>query len=443
MILRKPYAFFIKIFKPIHLILGALVVFLIYKTTHILSFLNGYIYSNESVIGKPIREMLISKELFIIPVIMIVLSLLFLGMMFNKNKPILFYIVTTFGFLAILVITIYSWNFLGKMEEIIVSIKIVKLIHDLIVINIILEVVSFIFFVVRGLGINLKKFNFNSDISNFDIDDSDREEFELNLDIDVEGARRKRKRKLRYLMYTYRENKFLINISIIIALMMIVAMILFFLFNREKELKEGIVYSINNYNIKVNKTTILDDNFMGEKITDNKLVVVDVALRSSFDDVSLFQKNFSLQIANETFFAETKYNKHLIDLGNTYENQLLTKEYENYLFIFEVPKEYMDYKMYFTVSSGMTKTKISLSSTEFTSLEFNSTKKIEEELSFENSLNGISFSVNEFEIKEKFLIKYKFCVEKDECLSSKEYKEGAQRQGNRGRDRDRARSRPP
>ena len=73
MILRKPYAFFIKIFKPMHIFMSVLIVFLIYKTNNILSFLNQYIYSNESVIGKPIREMLISKELFIIPILMIVL----------------------------------------------------------------------------------------------------------------------------------------------------------------------------------------------------------------------------------------------------------------------------------------------------------------------------------------------------------------------------------
>lgn len=421
MILRKPYAFFIKIFKPIHLILGALVVFLIYRTTDILSFLNEYIYSNESVIGKPIREMLISKELFIIPIIMIVLSLLFLGIMFNKKKPILFYIVTTFGFLAILVITIYSWSFLGKMEEIIVAIKIVKLIHDLIVINIIIEVISFIFFIVRGLGINFKKFNFNSDISNIDIEDSDREEFELNLDVDVDAARRKRKRRLRFLMYTYRENKFLINLSIIIVFIVTVSASFFFLFNREKELKEGAVYSVNNFNIKVNKTIILDENFWGEKITDKKLVIVDVSLRSNSENISLFQKNFSLQVENEVFFVETKYDKQVIDLGNTYENQTLTSEYENYLFIFEVPEKYLDYKMFFSLSSGALKTKITLNPKKNISQEFNSSKKIEEELSFKESLGEISFLIKNFEIKEKFLIKYNFCVEKDECIVSKEY----------------------
>ena len=41
MILRKPYAFFIKIFKPIHIFLSFLVVILIYKTNNILTNSDG------------------------------------------------------------------------------------------------------------------------------------------------------------------------------------------------------------------------------------------------------------------------------------------------------------------------------------------------------------------------------------------------------------------
>ena len=42
MILRKPYAFFIKIFKPLHLIMSLLACYLIFITNKILTFFNTY-----------------------------------------------------------------------------------------------------------------------------------------------------------------------------------------------------------------------------------------------------------------------------------------------------------------------------------------------------------------------------------------------------------------
>ena len=56
MILRKPYAFFIKIFKPIHIFMAVMLAYLVYKTNIILNFFSKYIYSNINVIGKVLDE---------------------------------------------------------------------------------------------------------------------------------------------------------------------------------------------------------------------------------------------------------------------------------------------------------------------------------------------------------------------------------------------------
>ena len=47
MILKKPYAFLIKHFKIIHLILSLLMIYIAYKINNILNFVKGYI--NNSV----------------------------------------------------------------------------------------------------------------------------------------------------------------------------------------------------------------------------------------------------------------------------------------------------------------------------------------------------------------------------------------------------------
>ena len=106
MILKKPYAFFIKMFKPIHIFLGVLIGYLIYLENSILSFLNNYIYSTDNIVGENIKSSLVNNGLYIIPIIMMLASFIILSIMFKKKKPITFYFFNIFCFIVILVINI-------------------------------------------------------------------------------------------------------------------------------------------------------------------------------------------------------------------------------------------------------------------------------------------------------------------------------------------------
>jgi len=418
-ILRKPYAFFIKIFKPIHIFMAVMLAYLVYKTNIILNFFNKYIYSNTNVIGKVLEEKMISNILYIIPILIIIFCLLFLGIMFMKKKHITFYVVTIFLFVAVLIITIYSINFLETMEKEMVPLKLVKLYHDLILINMIIESSIFVVLIIRGLGVNFKKFNFDSDISKLNINERDNEEFELSLNIDFDSAKRTRRKKIRYLIYTYKENKFLINIIICFVFVLLGSIITWSILSNSKVNKEGVVYNIGEYNIIVNRTILLNKDFSGNKLTENKLVVVDLSLQSNLN-ISLFIKDFSLEIGETYFPVQTKYNQFLLDLGNAYENNLLTNEFQNYILVFEVFDKYITSDMFLNYNNKGIKTRIKLNSKEYDDRKIKQTKKLGDKISFSETIGDITFKINSFDIKEKFLITYDFCVEKD-CIASKEY----------------------
>lgn len=421
MILRKPYAFFIKIFKPMHIFAAVLITYLIYITNNVLSFFNSYIYSIDNVVGQSIKEELVSSSLIIIPSALIIFSLLFLGIMFNKKKPVAFYIFNMFSFLAVLVITIYVSSFLEMMEKSILSIKIVKLNHDLIVINMIIEVVWFVLLITRGLGLNFKKFSFDSDISKLSIDEDDKEEFELSINVDLETSKRNRRRALRNIKYTYLENKMVINISIVIFVVLLSGIILYFTLFSSKIKTEGTVYNMNGFDMVVNKTLLLKENFEGEKITENNLIVVDFSLKSYISDKYLFTKDFSLKIGEASFAAQTKYSDELVDLGKTYNKNILTNEFQNYLLIYEIPDKYLTSEMFLNFTSEGNVTQIKLNPQNLSNQKIYSTKKIGDEISFEESLGKISFKVNNYEIQNKFQIKYNYCFEENDCIISKEY----------------------
>lgn len=421
MIIKKPYAFFIKMFKPIHLILTFLIAYLVYLDNKLLKFFTNYIYSADSVVGENIRDSLVNNLLYVIPFIVIFVSILILGVMFKKKKPVTLYFGIIFSFIIIIVINLYASNFLKILEGSVVSIKSVKLINDFILIAIGLEIFSLVLFLIRGLGINLKKFDFDSELTKIEISESDKEEIEVSINFDFNESRRKRRKTFRNIKYFYYENKFMINSITLIVLLVLCVMMFFLIRNFNNKNIEGKTYSFNDFELGVNSTIMLNTNYRNEKITDNYLIIVDCKMRSNYNQVSLKINDFSLEIGGIIFKPTTEYNDDLLDLGILYSNQTLENEYNNYLFVFEIPAKYITSDMVFRYSDVGELIRINLrpKNIELKGKKIN--KKIREEVNFDESLGDIKFKINDYNISDKYLIEYKYCIKENDCINSKEY----------------------
>ena len=84
MILRKPYAFLIKKFKIIHLILSLLMIYVAYKINSILNFIYDYI---NNIANVNIASSYINFILFLAVVFIIIISLILYILMRYKKKP--------------------------------------------------------------------------------------------------------------------------------------------------------------------------------------------------------------------------------------------------------------------------------------------------------------------------------------------------------------------
>ena len=418
MILRKPYAFFIKLFKPLHLLLAAMIGYLIYLTSNILNFLNSYMQSMESVVGQTIKSKLISGDLFRIPIMLILFSMFIIAIMVRKKKPITFYVVNIFLYIAIIVITSYTSSFLGVLEKSIVSIKLIKLIHDLVLINILIESVTFTFFAVRGMGLNIKKFDFDSELLKFDIEDKDKEEFEFNIEVDLAESRRKRRERIRFLKYRYLENRLLVNSIISLVIILIIGIVTINIIRINNQNKEGNIYTLNDLSIGVDNTIILNKDFRGIELTKNYLIVV-VSTMQSYNKIYL--NDFSLRIGELTFKPTLKYSNNLVDIGISYDESNNIKESGKFLFTFEVPEKFIKSDMKFNYSSRGKAIKIKLNPTDIKQNNLTVLKSIGDEISFSDILGDISFKINDYEIKNKFLFEYNYCFRDNDCMASKEY----------------------
>ena len=85
MVFRKPYAFFIKNFRLMHIILTICCIYLAIKTSSIVSFLSSYMSSSDLVIGQQLVGGLYSVPMFIMPIFVVLFLTIILIVMFAPN----------------------------------------------------------------------------------------------------------------------------------------------------------------------------------------------------------------------------------------------------------------------------------------------------------------------------------------------------------------------
>ena len=85
MVLRKPYAFFIKHFKLIHLILAVLCIYSTVQTHKLYTFFSDYIYKTVNVIGQDLVGSLYTGFMTFGPILIIILTITIMVIMIANN----------------------------------------------------------------------------------------------------------------------------------------------------------------------------------------------------------------------------------------------------------------------------------------------------------------------------------------------------------------------
>lgn len=422
MILRKPYAFLIKYFKLIHIIITVITLYLIYKSTGVLSFLNDYILNNTSVVGQAITDRLFHPFMYLGVIVSIVMAIVVLILMKMKEKPVVFYFFNTAVYVYILIVFLLSRNILGTMELEIVDIRIVRLLQDMYIAMIFLEFISLCLTFVRSTGFDVKKFDFVRDMKEISIEETDNEEFEVDVEVDTDRYMRKLRRKFRHMKYVYIENKFLIHIVIAVVIGFTVGSI--YLLNRDqsKIINQNRYFSVNNFTMNVTNSYTTKYNYLANKVSDQySLVVLELHVKNNYQATSKLENaRMELNVDGISFHPTNKYNDVSFDLGMPYENYDITTDEDVYTVIYEIPNHLINKKMYYryvnNTGGKSTKVKIkpmNLDQKETTELTLGKKVYLKEGI-----LTGTSLKVSNFEINDLFKINYQFCVESKECYDS-------------------------
>ena len=425
MILRKPYAMLIKYFRVIHAVLTLLLVFILFKTGSIHSFLVNYIKnsSNLRIYIDPSMTS-ISILLYLGVLLSISIFVVVFALMRKKDKPVKYYLFSILFYALLMIFLLLANAEIIAISQSRATLQLARIVRDLSGMFYYLQYIFVFISLFRTLGFNVKKFDFQSDIKELKIMESDNEEFELDFEIDSNDIKTKFKRYIRLIKYFSQENrKILLSILSIAAFFGIVYLVLdITVYNKvyiEKEL-----FNYNNLKIKVLSSYQDSKAYNGKDISEDDYIYCVAKLEidnQTADNRRINMSNVELDVDGiKTYPVETKMYNSFKDIGVGYSDSILNAKTKNeYIFVFKVDKDYKNRQKILKFIKDIktsskkdefvyTKIKLSPIDTEDTKIkassELNNTLEIDDDLigKFELKIESYEFLDNAtYEYKEK------------------------------------------
>lgn len=406
MIVRKPFAFLIKHFKAIHLFLFSLLVYVCYKYNGIVSFLRNYISTGN---GRYDAVNYINyTPIYVILGAILVMAIIYYLMKY-KDKPKKLYLFSIIGYIAVIILFIFLFNYLKTFSSSIIEQKTLRLYRDISLMGLIFQYIIIVIMLIRGLGFDIKKFNFSKDIQELNIDLTDNEEVELVMGFDTNKTKFKIRRFFREFRYFIRENILFTGLSLIVIVIILWIIVANYT-SKNKVYKENEYFGVD-FNMLVNDSYLTKEDSSLKKLSvgSSSLLVVKFKISSNHSDV-LNPDNFILSIYGKTYSPNNKYCSSLKDIGKCYNKIKLTKQEKEYIFVYLVDdnilskKIYLKYDYGYLTNKNNSVIKVRLNPDNIDDEE-TTIKRINDTLGFNNSIIGdYKLKIEEYNISDNYEI---------------------------------------
>ncbi len=431
MILKKPYAFLIKHFRLIHFILAIMTIYLAYSINKIVLFFNSYISAGYRLTESNIAGNYITVWMYIAVILALLIAIIIYLLFKAKDKPSKYYVYFIVYYIFIFSLLTLAYNLLQGIEITVIDAKTIRVYRDL---SLILSAPQYFFVVFaafRGIGFDIKKFNFSKDLNDLQIEAKDNEEFEFVLDVPTYKIKRTLRRTLRELKYFLLENVFGV-IAILVLISGIIGTSIYM--NRNVysvTYKENQTFTFNNYKMRVLSSVITPYAYNGDKLVDNKtyLVVLISIQNNTILEKSLNKDNFRLLVDKKVIYPTLNKNEYFIDLGTPYSNQkIASKSNSTYTFVYELNEneikenyilriqEFLNYRQGEIIANYK---EVKLKPSIVNTISKVKTVNINENLDLKaSSLSNSSLLISNYEVTKSYKYNYNFCIESDCYVST-------------------------
>lgn len=435
MILRKPYAFLIKYFRVIHLVITVLLCLVIYKGYGIYNFFNAYVqnnYTTSVTLGLASEYLPFTLYLEIIIILALVITIIIL--LVHKKKPNLIYFFMAIYYIGYTVFLVYLSVVFKNFEYSLLASTAARTLRDISLMVLAPQAIFIVYMGLRALGLNVKKFNFNKDLRELQLGDGDSDEVEININFETYKAKRNVRRFLRELVYYVKENKLIVGIIVVV----LVAVGLYFSYstsstNFDNNYKVGSTFRYQNLDINIKECILSNLNYRGAVIKKGSyFLVLKVNIKNNYgESISFDYNNFKLNIGGVTIVPNNNYVTNFLDYNSTVIPKMYTPKIDkDVLIIYEINEKLINKKMKLQLYNGSTYKNgtyydkniyISIDPKKYDNVRIVGNYDINDEIKFENTFLGkSSFKPTGFSIDKNQTYTYTSCDEAGEC---KEYKD--------------------
>ncbi len=415
MIIRKPYAFLIKHFRKIHILLLALCAYIYYKNLQLSAFVNEFMsLGTYDVINEPIAKH-ISFFVIIAMLIVIIGSIILVLLLRHKKKPWKLYLIPALEYTFMLIIFLATKSFFdsytGGLDQ-----ANIRAIRDFLFIATLVQYPIFIIFIIRIFGVDLNKFNFKMDEEYLELNNEDREELEINIDFDKESLKRGAKRLIRNVGYVYQEHKLIANTIISILLIILLYNSYKFIFITNKSYKEGESLNANGYTITLNNSYYTDKDYKGDIVSEKSaFVILDLTIKNNSETREIDLNKFHVMNGINDYVTTAKtFETEFQDFGKAYEKKELKRDESfNLIMIFKVNKDlstkrFVLYYQEFNNNEPHLR-KIKLKLNDMSEINENKTLTLGEEMNFILKKQQETVIFDEYEILDTTDYSYRVC----------------------------------
>lgn len=430
MVFKKPYAFLIKHFKLIHLVLSALLIFLAVFIFKLVGFFNDFASSGFYSATSNLAGKYINFYMYIAVILILAITLFIYMLMKSKKKSTKLYVGLMGYYILIFILLTVSYGILQSLEKEVIDVQMTRLYRDLSLIISLPQLFFIIYSLIRGLGFDLKRFNFQADLKELEISASDSEEIELTVGVETYKAKRYFRRFIREFKYYIMENTF-IFICIVSIVGVILGTTLFMNFAvYNKVYKQGQTFAYKNFNVTVNKSYLTNKDTNGNQIGNNYYLILDVTLLNKFDsNISIDTTDFRMNQNKDTIYPSNNKSALFSDLGTPYNGTKIPGLTEkNYIVIFEldsknVRKSYrlrlLDSINYKPGDIQAKYKEIKVVPERLDEVETIGTYKLNDTVNLKDSLlKNSTIAISGYNITNTYKYNYQFCTSDDNCKES-------------------------
>lgn len=413
MIIRKPYAFLIKNFKKIHIFLLLLSCFVAFKLFNVSGFVSDFMrFGIYDVYGNPVTDYITFWTLVSVVLLVIGSSALLL-LLRHKKKPWKIYLVPIIEYLALFfVLGMIKGFFNGYSSDI--ETTDLRMSRDLLMMFLVAQLPAIGIFAMRVFGLDIQKFNFNSDQEFLELSEEDREEIEISIDVDKNTFIRFFKRVRRNLGYFYTEHKGICRTIILIFVAIIGFNIYKYFFVTLKSYNEGELYSANGYTITINNSYYTNKSYNGTLISKkSNFVIVDLTLKNNAAPRKVKMDNFHIKNGDKDFTTTQKvYAEEFQDLGTTYDSikELKRDEEVNLIVVYKVNKNLKKnrFVLFYQEEGGILR-KIKLNLKDISNIEDKDVLNMGDEITFNIKNKKQVISLDNYEIANNITFTARTC----------------------------------